>query len=156
MVVARRAGRYEASSGTEDFIIIAKDRMCQAFPVELVNMDTVLLWPDPKGPLGEVLENEIELEFGVKDRDREEAIAKAVEVLEDFIGKIYSEGAKQWPSSKEIYQVYGKLMTDDFKEDINTLEDFIETEVSGERFYPLLVGQYLDDGIVCYKMKLAI
>lgn len=145
---------HEASSGTEDFIIIAKDRMCQTFPVELVSMDTVLLWPDPKGPLGEVLENEIELEFGVKGRDREEIIAKAAEVLEDFIGKIYSEETKQKPSSKEIYQVYGKLMTNNFKKDINILKDFVETEVNGERFYPLLVGQYLDLGIVCYKMRL--
>jgi hypothetical protein len=145
---------HEVSSGTEDFIIIAKDRMCQTFPVELVNMHTVLLWPDPKGPLGEILENEIELEFGVKGRDREEVIAKAVEVLEEFIGKIYSEETKQWPSSKEIYQVYGKLMIDDFKKDINPLKDFVETEVGEERFYPLLVGQYLEDGIVCYKMRL--
>lgn len=145
---------HEASSGTEDFIIIAKNRMCQAFPVEFVNMDTVLLWPDPKGPLGEILENEIELEFGVKGRDREEVIAKATEVLEDFIGKIYAKEIEQKPSTKKTYQVYDKLTTDDFKKDINALKDFVETEAGGEKFYPLLAGQYIENGIVCYKMRL--
>lgn len=145
---------HEASSGTEDFIIIAKDRLPRSFPVSLVNMDTVLLWPEPKGPLCEVVENAIELEFGVKNRNREEAVAKAVTTLEDFIGKIYAGEQRQAPASQKIYRVYGTLNTEDFGADIDSLKDFEETEANGEIFYPLLVGQYLNDGIVCYKMKL--
>lgn len=47
----------------------------------------------------------------------------------------------------------------DMHEASSGTEDFIiiaETEVDGERFYPLLVGHYLEDGIVCYKIKLVI
>lgn len=144
---------HEASSGTEDFIIIAKDRLPGSFPVDLVDMDTVLLWPEPKGPLCEVVENAIELEFGVKDRDREEVIEKATMILEDFIGKIYTN-EQRWVASQRVYCVYGTLNTEEFGADIATLEDFVETKVNGEEFYPLLVGQYLDDNIVCYKMRL--
>lgn len=145
---------HEASSGMSDFIIIAKNKLPDSFPVNLVDIDTMLLWPEPKGPLCEVIENAIELEFGVKNRNREEVIDKATIILEDFIGKIYAGEQKQTPISKKTYCVYGELDVAEFQTDIATLEDFVETIINGEKFYPLLVGQYLSDGIVCYKMRL--
>lgn len=146
---------HEASSGINDFIIIPRDRLCKEFPIELLDLDIALLWPEPKGPLGQFIENEVELEFGVKYREREEVIPLAVEIVEKFISRIYSDSKDQFFPSKKIYLVYDDLKSDDFTGDVSELEDFKETTVDRETFYPLLVGQYLEDlGIVCYKMKL--
>lgn len=146
---------HEASSGTENFVIIAKDRICKNFPVDLVNMETVLLWPEPKGPLCEVVENAIELEFGMKDRNRKDIVEKATNIVKDFILKIYSLDKKDNSSPKRIYRVYGELLAKDYDECSRAdLRDFVEIEIKGEKFYPLLVGQYMNLGILCYKMKL--
>lgn len=146
---------HEASSGINDFIIIPRDRLCREFPIGLLDLDIVLLWPEPKGPLGQCIENEIELEFGVKHRGKEEVIPLAVDIIEKFISKIYSRDQEQLFSPKKTYLVYDNLKTGDFEGDINDLEDFKEANINGETFYPVLVGQYLkDEGIVCYKMNL--
>lgn len=130
---------HEASSGINDFIIIPRERGVSLFPLNLINLDTVLFWPDPSGPISQILDNSIELEFGTKDRDRNKIISKAIKILEDFI--------KQKPSTKKkkFYYVYGKLM----------LEDFQKIAIK-ESFYPLLTGQYIKDGIICYKMRRSI
>jgi succinylglutamate desuccinylase len=84
---------HEASSGINDFIIIPRERGVSLFPLNLINLDTVLFWPDPSGPISQILDNSIELEFGTKDRDRNKIISKAIKILEDFI--------KQKPSTKK-------------------------------------------------------
>ena len=146
---------HEASSGINDFIIIPKKRLCKSFPIDLIGLETVLLWPEPKGPLGQFLENAIELEFGMKNRKREEVTTEAVSVVEKFIKDINKNDVKKSLSQKKIYRVYGKLMTDDFSGDISELKDFEEVDIDGEKFFPLLVGQYLENKIVCYKIKIA-
>lgn len=146
---------HEASSGINNFIIIPRKRLCKSFPINWISLETVLLWPEPEGPLGQFLENVIELEFGVKNRKREKVIAEAVSVVERFMKNVDEDDIKRIFSQKKIYQVYGKLMTDDFSGNISELKDFEETDVDGEKFFPLLVGQYLQDKIVCYKMRTA-
>ena len=146
---------HEASSGINDFIIIPRDRLCREFPIELLDLDIALLWPEPKGPLGQFIENEVELEFGVKYREREEVIPLAVGIVEKFISRIYSDDKGQLFPPKKTYLVYDDLKAGDFTGDMANLEDFKEVGIDEEFFYPLLVGQYFkDEGIVCYKMKL--
>ncbi|MBU4512118.1 hypothetical protein KKD19_02645, partial [Patescibacteria group bacterium] len=53
---------------------------------------------------------------------------------------------------KEVYYVFGKLMDGEIDK-AEELKDFEEVMLRGEKFYPLLVGQYLKRGIVCYKMR---
>ncbi len=145
---------HEASLGKDDFIIVPREKLSKKFPLQYVDLDTILLWPDPKGPLGEVLETCIELEFGMKDRDRNEAIEKGVKIIEKFIKQTKKHKDKKTEKLKNVYYVFGKLMKDEFSGDINQLQDFKLTQINGEKFYPLLVGQYLQkENIVCYKMR---
>ncbi|MDD3006717.1 MAG: succinylglutamate desuccinylase/aspartoacylase family protein [Candidatus Pacebacteria bacterium] len=145
---------HEASCGTDNFIIIPRKRRNKVFPIDLIDLEVALLWPDPVGPLGSVLKNAVELEFGVKDKGREAIISVATDIVEKFILGIYADALKQKKYPKKIYRVYGKLNKTDFKGDIGRLKDFEKVNVNGENFYPLLVGQYLGEGVVCYKMKL--
>lgn len=143
---------HEASLATNDFIIVPRQKLSEKFPIEFINMDTVLVWPDPKGPLGEVLETCVELEFGMKNRNRNDAIEKCTEIIEQFIKN--SQKNLKPKKQKNAYYVYGKLMKNQFTGDINQLKDFEQIKTGDETFYPLLVGQYLDnEGIVCYKMR---
>ncbi len=142
---------HEADCGYDDFIIIPKKRMPKFFPVNLVDMDKLLFWPDPKGPISEVLENAIELEFGSRNRDRKKMLNKLRNVLENFIDNIYNE--KKVSYKKETYYVYDKLMKEDLKVDIKEMRDFKKIKNGDEEFLPLLTNQYIDYGIICYKMR---
>lgn len=158
----RRASRYryiidmhEASQGKDDFIIVPREKLSTRFPISLIGLEKVLLWPDPKGPISQVLDNAIELEFGMKGRKRESVTRRAERILKNFIKSISLKNFRfAGASRKDVYYVYGKLTKDEFKRDIESLRDFQEIENNGEKFRPLLTGQYLKYGIVCYKMKL--
>lgn len=144
---------HEASKGKDNFIIVPREKVSRRFPIRLIDLKKVILWPDPKGPLSQVLDNAIELEFGMKNKSRKKIVAGAVKTVEKFMVAI---ALKKYPakfSKKEIYYVYGKLLADkSIKPQVN-LKDFKETKINKEKFYPLLVGQYQKLGIICYKMK---
>lgn len=142
---------HEASEGTNDFIIVPKKRFPKKFPLSYVNLDKVLLWPYPKGSMSQILENSIELELGAKNRNRKDMINKAVCVAENFICNIDDSGGIIYRNKKTFY-VYGVLRKNDLEKN-KKLIDFKKTEVNGEKFLPLLVNQYIDLGIICYKMK---
>ena len=139
---------HEAKCGTEDFIIIPRKKISKKFPLNLIDLQKVLLWPDPKGPLSQILPNSIELEFGMKKRNREKAVKRGSDVVEYFLININSKKIKE--NQKKFYFVYGKIPA---TEKIENLEDFKMKKIKGESFYPLLVNQYLKNGILCYKMK---
>lgn len=146
---------HEASSGTDNFIIIPRRRRGRVFPIGWLNLQTVLKWPDPPGPLGSVLSNTVELEFGVRDRPREEVVAAAVEVLVGFIARLDSAEGKRKMVLQQTYVVYGRLLKADYNGGWESLQDFQLTKFREESFFPLLVGQYLGEGILCYKMRKA-
>lgn len=158
MKIARRY-RYiidihEASKGKDDFIIIPREEISRLFPVEFIDLKKIILWPDPKGPISQILENAIEIEFGMAQRKRAEAIAKMEKIIANFITKTeLTEYDNSIRLKKEIYFAYGKLMKKDFSGEMNDLRDFQKAKIKREVFYPLLVGQYLDDDIICYKTK---
>jgi len=143
---------HEASSGIDDFIIIPRKKLPAKDFLKFINLKRVLLWPEPRGPLGDVLPRCIELEFGMKNRDRKIIIKKATKVVADFILNI-SGNKKTASGRKSIYYVYGELLLEQYNGKINSLKDFKKIKLAGEAFYPLLVGQYLKNGIVCYKMQ---
>jgi len=143
---------HEASQGKDDFIIVPRENISDKFPLELIDLKRVLLWPDPKGPLAQVLENAIELEFGSFARDRREMVAKAAGIIGRFISSLEA-GRVGELCQQEKYYVYGKISAEEFTGNINELVDFEEYEYNDEVFLPLLARQYLASGIVCYKMR---
>jgi succinylglutamate desuccinylase len=145
---------HEASEGKDDFIIVPKEKLPTKFPLKYIELEKVLLWPDPKGPISQILNNAIELEFGAKNRGRDEMIIKAANIIECFIDNIYSKRRSIKIKTKKIFYVYGVLKINDFSGGLGNLKDFKQAKNNGELFLPLLVGQYAKLGIVCYKMKI--
>lgn len=143
---------HSTKAADNDFIIIVNQELQKDFPLKLIDLDTVLFWPEPKGPLSDVLKNTIELEFGLKNRDYYEAVLKMAKILENFILGVNRLEAINF-SDKSFYQVYDKLLEKDLKVDIKNLKDFKPIVNNNEQFLPLLVKSYLKEGIVCYKMK---
>jgi hypothetical protein len=146
---------HEASSGTDNFIILPREKLSQKFPLDLIDLKKVLLWPDPKGPLGQVLVNCVELEFGMKGKDRTMVVNQAVKILKKLIRRLCmsQKQLKRPQVEKQVFYVYGKLLIEQSEFAVKSLKDFRKTKLNKEEFYPLLVGQYLSSGIVCYKMR---
>lgn len=140
---------HEASCGTENFIIIPRYKISNKFPLDLIKLRKLLLWPNPKGTLGQFLPKLIELEFGVKNKKRKGVIKKAKNILEFFLKNI-ELSKKPDSQEKEAYFVYDKISGNKTS---NNLKDFKIIQIKNEKFYPLLVNQYLKYGILCYKMK---
>ncbi len=144
---------HEASSGTDDFIIVPKMNISKKFPLSWIPLKRVLLWPDPVGPISQILPQAIELEFGMKGRNREQVIKRATAITRTFISCVFGREKISGERKKDVYYVYGKLLKTEYDGNVSQWRDFRATTVKGENFLPLLVGQYLDQGIVCYKMK---
>jgi succinylglutamate desuccinylase len=144
---------HEASAGTENFIIVPRKKLSQNFPLQFIDLKKVLLWPNPKGPIGQVLSSAIELEFGMKNKKRKEVSLLAFLIAKKFLEKNLSGKRERCNlKNKQLYYVFGKLWRKDFSGNINFLKDFKETRIGEERFIPILTKQYLKSGIVCYKM----
>lgn len=144
---------HEASQGTDDFIIAPRQKLPKKFPLEYIDLKKVLLWPDPRGPISQVLGNSIELEFGLKNRDRIKAVNKAVKIIGKFIKNIYNPSLTSITKKKEIYYVYDKLLVSKNNPINFETRDFSRTKINDDIFYPLLTNQYIEEGIICYKMK---
>lgn len=142
---------HEASAGQDNFIIVPRRKISSFFPLEFINLRRVLLWPSPKGPMSQILKNAVELEFGMRNKKREVVVLKASKIIGSFIMLAFPKSLRI-EKEKEFYYVYGKLLVGDGSGD-KKLKDFRMTEIEKEKFYPLLVGQYEKEGIVCYKMK---
>ena len=146
---------HEARLGIKNFIVIPRNKFDKSFPMDFINLDTILLWPDPKGPLGSCLKNTIELEFGMKGKNRAPVINKAVRIVKEFI--CLSCGLDGCPKvkikKKKIFKVYGKTSLREANKYNLKYKDFKEIRMSKEKFYPLLVNQYRDIDIAFYKMK---
>jgi succinylglutamate desuccinylase len=146
---------HEARLGTKNFIIIPRNKFDKSFPLDFINLDTILLWPDPKGTLGSCLKNTIELEFGMKGKNRVLVINKAVRIVKEFICSLLEldDFKKIKARKKKMFKVYGKVNLQDAKKYNLKYQDFKKIRMSKEKFYPLLVNQYRDIGIAFYKMK---
>lgn len=144
---------HEARCGKGFYMIAAREKIGGKFPVEWVDMDKIILWPKPKGASSGLLRQSIELEFVVKN-DRERIMDKTASILEKFICRMENlPGDKIRNRKKDIFSVYGRLDAKEARKSWKNLRDFKATKYQGENFIPLLVGQYLRDGIVCYKME---
>lgn len=151
---------HEAQS-KDDFMIIPQDRISSEELVAAVPVKKIVLWPSTSGrktgPLGKFLDNCLEIEFGTKGLSEKVATTKAKKVLVQAIKNLSDKKIGQKGQrfiKKQIYLVYGKLMKIEGMVPIKKLKDFRKISLLQEKFIPLLVGQYLTSGIICYKMKL--
>lgn len=144
---------HEAKKSKHDFIIIPKNNITNNVS-ELLNfldIGNVVLWPSSTGskigPIAQVIDNCIEIEFGAKGmRSRNLKIKK---FLDQFIYHISNK--KKAKRKKNYFFVYDKLDSNKFNG--TRINDFKKTTFNGEAFFPLLVDQYLTSGIKCYKMR---
>ncbi|MDD3487716.1 MAG: succinylglutamate desuccinylase/aspartoacylase family protein [Candidatus Moranbacteria bacterium] len=146
---------HEAKFGTKNFIIIPRNKLDIDLPLHFIKLDDILLWPDPKGPLGSCLKNTIELEFGMKDKERPIVINKAVDIVKVFIHSLYTQQniEKSESNKKRVFMVYGKASVQEAEKYKMKFKDFQEIKIGTEDFIPLLVDQYRDIGIAFYKMR---
>lgn len=143
---------HKAGKGNNNFIIAPRPDLPTKFPLDWLSLDTVLLWPDPQGPLGGILDNCVELEFGIMGRDYQQVVTEATEVVENFILAM-EKNQNHSPKEKTVYRVDGTISLTDWEKDRPLPENFQANTFQGEEFYPLLVNQYARLGILCYKMK---
>lgn len=143
---------HQADKGQDDFIIIPGKKLPSKFPLDWLPLKTVLLWPEPRGPLGDILKNCVELEFGIMNRSYRLAVNKAARIIEKFILTM-NGGKKNKSTNKNIYLVDGFIRLQDWPNSKPRPIDFKKDFFRKKYFYPLLVNQYADLKILCYKMK---
>ncbi len=120
-----------------------------------LDIDRIVIWPafspELNGPVSEFFRTGLEIECGPMGEGKTSGRLRVI--LKSFL----EEGIRQNSidldvalSSREVYEVYGSL-----KSDVDVpLEEFVEVEIDGEVFTPLLVNSYRErNGITCYKMR---
>lgn len=134
-----------ANSGI--FIIITKPSFEDLLLALQFDIPNIVIWlPREKkdtGPLVEFAEPAIEIECGPKNS--EAVTQELIEKLKTFLNKYNEPITKDKLKGKSLFLVNGRI-----KKSLVSMKDFELTEIEGEEFYPLLVGEY---GISCYKMK---
>lgn len=129
------------------FIILTKLSFDDLLLALQFNIPNIVVWlpskPRPTGPIVQFHEPAIEIECGPKNSEK--VTSELVGVLDEFIQNYKNKITKKCLQGKNIFFVDGKIEKSPEK-----LIDFERTEIEGEEFYPLLVGEY---GISCYKMK---
>lgn len=99
------------------------------------------------GPLSRFVDCGVGIECGPKNSV---GIKKKLEsILDNFL----SRKNKLPDKNKELYQVFGSVKKDNLKNTKIKLKDFKEVSLNKQSFFPLLVNQYRDGGIICYKLK---
>ena len=56
-------------------------------------------------------------------------------------------------NNKEFYQVFGSVKKYELKNKKIKLKDFTVVSLNGQVFFPLLVNQYRNEEIICYKLR---
>lgn len=150
---------HEAEKSPVNFVILPQkyDSSKNYDFLNSIYIDKIVFWPSVSGrktgPIGQFMDNCIELELGTKNSDRPKVVEEGVKIISDFISVKLGVGESWQKKEKQFYEVYGKLNKEDLP-DGRQLNDFEETCLGEESFFPLLVGQYAANEIVCYKMKL--
>ena len=137
---------HGSKSDTGLFVIITKPSFVDLLLALQFKIANIVFWlpseKRPTGPLVEFLEPAIEIEAGPKDSSSVQA--ELQEKIQYFLQNYTNQITKENLQGKNIFWVYGKHEKMDPK-----LINFEEVELDGEKFYPLLVGEY---DFACYKM----
>ncbi len=136
------------------FIIITKMSRENLRLAARLNIPRIVYWPsitpDLKGPLSEYIPCGLEIECGPKSMPIVEE--KLTDILTQFVAErddIRTDNDVQaFLQSRELYQVDGVCKTR-----MDDLEEFVPAVIDGKECYPLLVNQYVAQGVTCYTMS---
>jgi succinylglutamate desuccinylase len=139
-------------SSSDIFTIVTNPTPQNMFLAYSLPIKKIVIWGSKNngrqtGPLSRFVDCGVGLECGPKDSL---GIKKKLEnILDDFL----SRKNKISTNDKELYQVFGSVKNSELKNIKIKLKDFKEVSLNGQKFFPLLVNQYRNDGIVCYKLR---
>ncbi|MFA4954810.1 MAG: succinylglutamate desuccinylase/aspartoacylase family protein [Patescibacteria group bacterium] len=147
---------HGTSAATGIFVIVTNPKRKNIELALRLRIPRIVIWPsfsaELSGPLSEYVPCGVEIECGPKDMPK--VREKLVASLEDFLRRINTdpeECAEKRVELATFYEVYGSLTKAEL---VDKLDEFTETTVDDETFFPLLVGQYQGmNGITCYKMR---
>lgn len=135
------------------FTIVANPTLQNLLLAGALPIERVVVWASKRslkfGPLSQRVACGVEIECGPQNsepvKDQLYTIVKTV--IQN--GIVFDERSVK---EKEYFQVYGKIDSNEISpRAVKRLRDFEESVCNGERFYPVLAGQY--DDIACYKMR---
>jgi len=131
---------------TDIFIIITNSKLENWQLATRLEIKNIVYWPsfspELNGPLSEYFPCGLEIECGPKNELQTKK--KLKNILTNFLDNKINTNIKQ-----QKFEVYDSLKT----APPFPLKEFEETEIDGEKFFPLLIGSYQKDGVVCYKMR---
>lgn len=147
---------HEADCTRDSFVIIPKPEIVDEKIIKMVPLEKILLWPSTSGrktgPIAQVLDNSIEIEFGVYKQSRPDVIKKGAQVIANF-AQNFMTGNTNLDIKQKVFFVYEKLLHKNCPQK-HQLTDFVQTEVNQEKFYPLFAQSDLGQDTLCYKMRL--
>jgi len=133
----------KSSSGI--FIIVTNPKIENLIFAASLPVRNVVIWVAKKSeiinPLSEYFPCGLEIECGPQNSK------KIRKKLRKIITDLLKNNSDIKNTKSRIFQVYGRVEGSWNPQ----LKDFEETIINGEKFYPLLAGQY--QNITCYKMK---
>lgn len=139
-------------SASDIFTIVTNPTPQNMFLAYSLPIKRIVIWGSKNngrstGPLSRFVDCGVGIECGPKDKI---SICKKLEnILKDFL----SQENKLPDNDKELYQVFGSVKKSELENKKIKFKDFQEMNLNGQFFFPLLVNQYSNDGIVCYKLK---
>lgn len=146
---------HGTSAFTGIFVIVTNPKPENLELALRLRIPRIVIWPsfsqELQGPLSEYVRCGVEIECGPKEMPR---VRKTlVQLLEDFIRRSKDpshEDACAFIPQTTVYEVYGALKD----AETESFEEFTETSLDGECFFPLLIGRYQQrNGIACYMMR---
>lgn len=160
--ILKKAKNYKAvidlhgtDAETGIFVIITSPKAKNFQLAKSIPIKNVVLWESGKksvyGPITKFVACGLEIECGPKQSKSVES--KLFKTVQTICRNISGSKRKMY-TRKNYFQVYGKLFgTESINSATEKLADFKNARIGREDFYPLLVNQYKDRGILCYKMR---
>ncbi|MBD3281374.1 hypothetical protein GF391_01370 [Candidatus Uhrbacteria bacterium] len=147
---------HGSSKETGIFILITNPTMDNIKLASMLDIERIVIWPsltpDQKGPLSEYFICGLEIECGKKDDPKIKA------QLEETLAKFLKRDRKavaNWREQlkeKQVFEMYGSLRRSKCDRAVK-LEEFVKTKICGESFFPIFVGSYDYEDVLCYKLR---
>lgn len=143
---------HGAVSSSDIFTIVTNPTPQNMFLAYSLPIKKIVIWGSKNngrnmGPLSRFVDCGIGVECGPKNK------ASIKKKLENILNDFLSQKSKIPFNDKELYQVFGSVKKEEFRNRRIKLKDFKKVNLNGQFFFPLLVNQYKDEGVVCYKLR---
>lgn len=145
---------HGADSNCGIFTIVTNPTPANLILAYLLPIKRIVIWGSRKnghkfGSISRFVNCGVSIECGPKNSQSIKSQLSAL--IEKFL---LSYALNQETNDRELYQVIGKVSEKDIsKTQMKNLEDFKKVKLNDQLFFPILVNQYSDEKIVCYKMR---